>query len=166
MHDTKIFRRHNIDAFTGFDSKTPGPERYQFTKQDGEIIKCEYLAQFMHENDSYRFLGWNTRDIIEAFPLCKYDSLYSMLKDFCFEWHDSVSNLIVDTKYTRIDAESLGCKITFKSELEYDTFNLAVEENKLSHGFKEYQLGIFYDGAQVNNSRNKRILKNGKRIQT
>ncbi len=147
MHNTKVFRRHNINAFTGIDTKRHGPDRYQFTKQDGKVIKCEHLHQFMDETDSERFLGWNTKDMLNAFPLCKYDSLESILKDFSFEWHHSVANLMENTEYTLIDAESLKCKIYFKSDREYDQFNLAVEKNQLAHGYAEYKGGIFYDSA-------------------
>jgi len=147
MHKIKIFRRHNIDAFTGSDSGAPGEQRYQYTKRNGEVVKCEHLAQFMHENDADHFLGWHTKDILEAFPLCRYDSVEQALNDFGFEWHQSIAHLIVETDYRLIDPQSLQCTVEFQSDNEYNTFNIAVKENILAHGFKEYKLGIFYEGA-------------------
>jgi|TARA_B100000123_G_C25616728_1_gene378251 hypothetical protein len=147
MFNTKIFRRHNLKAFTGDDSKADAPQRYKFTKDDGTVIKVANLYQYMDETDPEHFLGWNTSDMMRAFPLCRYDSLESALKDFGFKWHHSVEHMILNTEYTLIDPESLKCTIYFKSDSDYDQFNLTVDKNQQPHGFAEYKVGIFYDGA-------------------
>ena len=147
MDSIKIFRRHNIDAFTGIDSGVPGEQRYQYTKGNGEVVTCGDLSQFMNEDNTINFLGWHTKDMLGAFPLCKYDTLEQALDDFGFEWHQSVNHLVSYTQYALIDPHSLKCTAHFKSDLEYDTFNLLVEQNALAHGYKDYKLGIFYAEA-------------------
>jgi len=143
----KIFRQHDLNAFTGIDTGTAGLERYQFTKQSKETITCSYLEQFFNETDPEHFLGWGNKDSLKAFPLKTFDSVASALEHCNLEWHSSVADLITDTEYELLDGESLKCTNYFKSESVWDAFNLVVEKNKLSHGFKEYKVGIYYDGA-------------------
>jgi len=145
MHDIKIFRRHDINAFTGHDSGVPGKQRYQYTKSNGQTVKCEHLEQFMHESDKERFLGWRTKDMIEAFPLCNYDSVDKMLNDLGFELDQSTAHLVLQIDYLLIDQHSLQCSMEFVSDSEYDQFNLAVKQQGLAHGFKDYKIGIYYD---------------------
>ncbi len=147
MDSIKIFRRHDINKFTGIDSGVPGEERYQYTKSNGEVVACGDLSQFMNENDKVNFLGWHTKDMQGAFPLCKYDTLEQALQDFGLDWHQSVCHLISSTQYALIDSHSLKCTAHFKSDLEYNIFNRLVEQNALAHGYKEYKLGIFYEVA-------------------
>lgn len=145
---TKIFRKHDINSFTG----TYVNNFYQFTRQNGQTIKCERLEQFFDETDLNNFLGWQTQDILRAFPLKRYDSVTSAVIDLDFEWHKSVADLVIDTEYELLDSSSLKCTCYFKSESDWDQFNLAVDKQKLSHGFKHFGIGIFYEGAKINKS--------------
>ena len=147
MDSIKIFRRHNINQFTGIDSGVPGVGRYQYTKSNGEVVTCGDLSQFMNEDNKANFLGWHTKDMRGAFPFCKYETVEQALDDFGFEWHESVSHLVSKTQYSLIDPNSLKCTAHFKSDLEYNIFNRLVEQNALAHGYKEYKLGIFYERA-------------------
>ena len=69
MDSIKIFRRHNINQFTGIDSGVPGVGRYQYTKSDGEVVTCGDLTQFMNEDDKVNFLGWHQRHAGGISPL-------------------------------------------------------------------------------------------------
>ena len=145
---TKIYRRHDINSFTG----THLNNFYQFTKQNGQTISCRSLEHFLDETDLVNFLGWQTEDILRAFPLKHYDSVTSAVVDLDFEWHESVSDLVIDTEYELLDSSSLKCTCYFESESVWDEFNLLVDKHKLSHGFKKFGIGIFYEGARINKS--------------
>tara|TARA_B100000575_G_C22994296_1_gene573212 strand:+ start:291 stop:746 length:456 start_codon:yes stop_codon:yes gene_type:complete len=145
---TKIFRRHDINSFTGTFSNN----FYHFTKNNGQTISCSRLEHYLDETDLVNFLGWQTEDILRAFPLKRYDSVTSAVIDLDFEWHESVSYLVIDTEYELLDSSSLKCTCSFKSESAWDEFNLVVDKHKLPHGFKQFGIGIFYEGAKINNS--------------
>ena len=109
---TKIYRRHDINSFTGTHSNN----FYQFTKQNGQTISCRSLEHLLDETDLVNFLGWQTEDILRAFPLKHYDSVTSAVVDLDFEWHESVSDLVIDTEYELLDSSSLKCTCYFESE--------------------------------------------------
>ena len=94
------------------------------------------------------FLGWQTEDILRAFPLKRYDSVTSAVVDLDFQWHESVSDLVIDTEYELIDSSSLKCTYFFESESAWDEFNLVIDKHELAHGFKQFGIGIFYEGAR------------------
>ncbi len=141
---TKIFRRHDINSFTG----TYVNNFYQFTKQNGQTVSCSRLEQMLDETDLVNFLGWQTEDILRAFPLKRYDSVTSAVVDLDFQWHESVSDLVIDTEYELIDSSSLKCTYFFESESAWDEFNLMIDKHELAHGFKQFGIGIFYEGAR------------------
>jgi len=147
MLEIKIFRRHNINAFTGIDLEVPSKHRYQYTKSDGEVINCDSLMQFMDESNPDTFLGWRSKDMLQAFPLYNYQSLDEIMADFDFEWHPTLKHLILRVDYRLLDPHSLERSVHFLSDHEYDTFNFECHKNYITHGLKAYKLGMFYESS-------------------
>ena len=145
MLEIKIFRRHNLDAFTGIDLGSHSKHRYQYTKSNGEVIKCETVMQFMDENNPDTFLGWHSKDILQAFPLYKYESLDEIMADFDFQWHPNIKHLISGVEYRLLDQNSLERSVHFLSDREYDDFNFRCHNDHITHGLESYKPGTFYE---------------------
>ena len=104
----KYFLQHDLDAFTGVDTRIKGDERYQYTKHDGSLVKCGSKDQFFHEGGAH-FLGYDNKDSLTAFPLKKFDTLLSAMEHFNMEWHSAVAHLLVNTQYELFGNEMLKC---------------------------------------------------------
>ena len=128
---------HNINAFTGVNNT--------FKKANGEIVTVNNLDEFFNET-STKHLVYRSEDMLQAFPLLKFNSINDAIHKLGFEWHPRIKHLIVDTLYELIDPQTLKIIGVFNEKSDWDTFvNINHGDSPITHGWKSFPIGAFYD---------------------
>jgi len=134
---SKLFRMHNINAFTGVNNT--------FKKANSEVITVDALDEFFNET-SPKHLVYRSEDILHAFPLLEFNDVNDAIHKFGFEWHPRIKHLIVDTLYHLIDSQTLKITGVFNERSDWNTFvNVNHGNAPITHGWKSFPIGAFYD---------------------
>lgn len=147
---TKHFRAYDLDSFTGSDNSIPGhPQRYKFTKGNGDTVATNAKENFMQESGSSAssFLGWHSDDMRAAFGFRKFADLASAQNYFALVPHGIHAERIIETNFGLVGDDTLKMTITFKSKEEWQKF---VEINHdgikpITHGMEHFKVGLEYD---------------------
>ncbi len=91
------------------------------------------------------FLGWGSRGLQESYPLMTFNSIEDVLNKTEFAWHESVSSLIKDTTIELIDENTFKITAVYDNEESWEEFNNICKRDDISHGWRTFKTGIFYD---------------------
>ena len=91
------------------------------------------------------FLGWGSRGLQESYPLMTFNSVQDILNKTGFAWHESVSSLIKDTTIELIDENTFKITAVYDNEENWEEFNNICKRDDISHGWRTFKPGIFYD---------------------
>tara|TARA_Y100000741_G_C18200907_1_gene537540 strand:- start:359 stop:796 length:438 start_codon:yes stop_codon:yes gene_type:complete len=139
--NTKFYRMHNIDAFTGQHIDN----QYHFTKLNNETLVSDKIEYFLNEEHKF-YLKHGSPDALKAFPLRSFPNLQQMTEHFQLKLHSKVKTYVQHMLLTMHDKHTLNCTLMFESETKYNQFNEIVWANSESmpHGFHNYLPTIYY----------------------
>jgi len=148
MENSKIFYLIDLNTFKGTRLNN---KQYCFINSKNQKIITDSLHNFITESDP-AFLGYykdTNPDLKNAFDFKIFVDVNDAVKQFGFEWHDKTANLVANTTYELTDSNK-GLKMTvlFNNEVDWDNFCNVCQTQAISHGFKHYKLGAFYNRSQ------------------